>query len=56
MNPRNLEVILLYRDLIKVAKQFKDYNLRMYCLRKTRDEFRSNKDIDQLISTNQKEL
>jgi hypothetical protein len=49
MNPRTLEAFLLYRDLIKAANAFRDYNFRMYTLRRTRDEFRAKLPHPELI-------
>lgn len=52
----------LYKQIIKNANRFNDYNFRQYFLRKARTEFRANKDVadakvlDALISDAQKDL
>lgn len=40
MDVNKLKLIVMYRNLIKAANQFKDYNYRMYALRRTREDFR----------------
>jgi len=36
------QVIGLFRDFLRSGKSFKNYNLREYVLRKTREQFRKN--------------
>ncbi|XP_031568641.1 LYR motif-containing protein 4-like [Actinia tenebrosa] len=38
-------VLKLYRQLLREGQKFSDYNYREYALRRTRDGFKSNKDI-----------
>lgn len=39
----NEQVLHLYRQLVREAKSFPQYNYRMYALRKIRDEFEARK-------------
>ncbi|XVF54384.1 hypothetical protein PTKIN_Ptkin05aG0176900 [Pterospermum kingtungense] len=41
--PTRAEVLHLYRSLLRVARQFCDYNIREYTKRRTIDGFRENK-------------
>ncbi|XVE54734.1 hypothetical protein DITRI_Ditri03aG0105500 [Diplodiscus trichospermus] len=43
--PTRAEVLLLYRSLLRVARQFCDYNIREYSNRRTIDGFRDNKKL-----------
>lgn len=36
----------LYKQIIKNANRFNDYNFKQYFLRKARTEFKANKDAD----------
>ncbi|XP_073988716.1 LYR motif-containing protein bcn92 isoform X1 [Rhodnius prolixus] len=40
-----MEVIALYKNLLREASKFPAYNFRMYGFRRIRDGFRMNKDI-----------
>ncbi|XVF08978.1 hypothetical protein REPUB_Repub07fG0050700 [Reevesia pubescens] len=46
--PTRTEVLTLYRSLLRVARQFCDYNIREYTKRRTIDAFRDNKNITDL--------
>ncbi|XP_039035436.1 uncharacterized protein LOC120171888 [Hibiscus syriacus] len=39
------EVIQLYRSLLRVGRQFSDYNIREYSKRRTMDAFRDKKNL-----------
>lgn len=39
------KALSLYKQLIKESKKFSSYNYRHYALRKTRHEFKENKEI-----------
>ncbi|KAE8707431.1 putative Synaptosomal associated protein [Hibiscus syriacus] len=41
--PTRIDVLQLYRSLMRVARQFCDYNIREYTKRRTIDAFRDNK-------------
>ncbi|KAH1114812.1 hypothetical protein J1N35_008190 [Gossypium stocksii] len=43
--PMRREVLQLYRSLLRVARQFCDYNIREYSKRRTMDAFRDNKNL-----------
>mmetsp|Transcript_17102 Transcript_17102/g.26640 ORF Transcript_17102/g.26640 Transcript_17102/m.26640 type:complete len:96 (-) Transcript_17102:401-688(-) len=43
--PTKIEVLHLFRGIIKYGKMIKDYNFREYALRRTRDGFRSNQSL-----------
>ncbi|CCH60919.1 hypothetical protein TBLA_0D04220 [Henningerozyma blattae CBS 6284] len=43
--PSRLQVLSLYKQLIKNANHFSDYNFRNYFLRRTRDTFKANKSL-----------
>ncbi|XVF50033.1 hypothetical protein PTKIN_Ptkin04bG0062800 [Pterospermum kingtungense] len=43
--PTRAEVLQLYRSLLRVARQFCDYNIREYTKRRTFDAFRDNKSL-----------
>ncbi|KAK5846314.1 hypothetical protein PVK06_002597 [Gossypium arboreum] len=43
--PMRREVLQLYRSLLRVARQFGDYNIREYSKRRTMDAFRDNKNL-----------
>ncbi|MBA0689333.1 hypothetical protein Goari_007065 [Gossypium aridum] len=43
--PTRTEVLQLYRSLLRVARQFCDYNIREYSKRRTIDAFRDNKNL-----------
>ncbi|KAK5777094.1 uncharacterized protein LOC108479670 [Gossypium arboreum] len=43
--PTRTEVLQLYRSLLRVARQFSDYNIREYSKRRTIDAFRDNKNL-----------
>ncbi|KAK8604558.1 hypothetical protein V6N13_099496 [Hibiscus sabdariffa] len=43
--PTRTEVLQLYRSLLRVARQFCDYNIREYTKRRTIDAFRDNKNL-----------
>ncbi|XP_023656034.1 LYR motif-containing protein 4 [Paramormyrops kingsleyae] len=40
------QVLSLYKILLKESKQFPSYNYRTYALRRVRDAFRENKNVD----------
>ncbi|KPP66124.1 LYR motif-containing protein 4-like [Scleropages formosus] len=40
------QVISLYRMLMKESKKFPSYNFRTYALRRVRDGFRANRNVD----------
>lgn len=42
---KNPAVLRLYRELVKEAEKFPQYNYRMYSLRKINDQFDSKKDL-----------
>mmetsp|Transcript_18963 Transcript_18963/g.33919 ORF Transcript_18963/g.33919 Transcript_18963/m.33919 type:complete len:90 (+) Transcript_18963:113-382(+) len=35
----------LYRNMLRQANQYKDYNFRLYILRRVRDQFKSRKNV-----------
>ncbi|CDK28673.1 unnamed protein product [Kuraishia capsulata CBS 1993] len=39
------QVLSLYRQFLRNASKFEDYNFRNYFLRKSRDEFKKHKDV-----------
>mmetsp|Transcript_99894 Transcript_99894/g.242959 ORF Transcript_99894/g.242959 Transcript_99894/m.242959 type:complete len:92 (-) Transcript_99894:106-381(-) len=39
------EALSLYRNLLRQARVFKDYNFREYALRRTRDGFRAHQSL-----------
>ncbi|GMJ00031.1 hypothetical protein like AT5G61220 [Hibiscus trionum] len=43
--PTRTEVLHLYRSLLRVARQFGDYNIREYTKVRTSDAFRDNKSL-----------
>ncbi|GLT25232.1 hypothetical protein SLA2020_003760 [Shorea laevis] len=43
--PTRNEVLWLYRSLLRVARQFCDYNIREYTKRRTIDAFRHNQKL-----------
>ncbi|KAL4383330.1 hypothetical protein GQ457_15G006110 [Hibiscus cannabinus] len=43
--PTRTEVLHLYRSLLRVARQFCDYNIREYTKRRTVDAIRDNKNL-----------
>ncbi|XP_010258134.1 PREDICTED: LYR motif-containing protein 4 [Nelumbo nucifera] len=43
--PSRAEVLSLFRSLLRVARQFSDYNIREYTKRRTIDSFRQNRDL-----------
>lgn len=45
MSGTRLKVLSLYKNLIRESRKFNSYNYRMYAIRKTRDEFRSNQKV-----------
>ena len=44
------EALSLYRNLLRTGKKFPNYNIREFVLRKTRQEFRINRDIQEAES------
>lgn len=45
--PTRRQVLSLYKQFIKSSSQFSDYNFREYFLRRSRDTFKSNKDVNE---------
>lgn len=45
VTPTRPQVLKLYKQFVKNAKQFSDYNFREYFLRRTRSGFKENKSI-----------
>ena len=43
--PVRSEVLLLFRSLLRTAREFADYNIREYTKRRTVDAFRQNRDL-----------
>lgn len=43
--PTRSEVLLLFRSLLRTARQFNDYNVREYTKRRTIDGFRQNRTL-----------
>lgn len=43
--PARAEILHLFRSLLRVARQFPDYNIREYAKRRTIDGFRRNKSL-----------
>ncbi|KAJ4713131.1 LYR motif-containing protein [Melia azedarach] len=43
--PTRAEILGLYRSLIRVAREFRDYNIREYTKRRTVDGFRENQKL-----------
>ncbi|KAE8655209.1 tropomyosin-like isoform X1 [Hibiscus syriacus] len=43
--PMRIEVLHLYRTLLRVGRQFSDYNIGEYSKRRTMDAFRDNKNL-----------
>ncbi|XP_044486071.1 LYR motif-containing protein 4 [Mangifera indica] len=43
--PTRTDILGLYRSLLRVAREFPDYNIREYTKRRTIDGFRENKDL-----------
>jgi len=43
--PARVTVLNLYRQMLKASKSFNSYNFREYSLRRTREEFRTNKNV-----------
>ena len=41
------EALSLYRNLLRTGKKFPNYNIREFVLRKTRQEFRRNRDLQE---------
>nr|GMC92420.1 LYR motif-containing protein 4 [Ipomoea batatas]GMD92432.1 LYR motif-containing protein 4 [Ipomoea batatas] len=41
--PSRLQVLSLFRSLLRTARDFPDYNMREYTKRRTMDAFRQNK-------------
>ncbi|XP_054621619.1 LYR motif-containing protein 4 [Dunckerocampus dactyliophorus] len=44
--PSSAQVISLYRMLLRESSNFPSYNYRTYALRRVRDAFRANKQVD----------
>ncbi|KAJ9090499.1 hypothetical protein DSO57_1001957 [Entomophthora muscae] len=47
LKPSKNQVLSLYRNLLRASKGFHGYNFQQYAIRRTKDSFRSNKDIDE---------
>ncbi|QLG73841.1 hypothetical protein HG535_0F03520 [Zygotorulaspora mrakii] len=45
VSPSRRQVLRLYKQLIKNANQFNDYNFREYFLRRARNTFKENKSV-----------
>ncbi|KAJ4717892.1 LYR motif-containing protein [Melia azedarach] len=45
MAPTRAEIMGLYRSLIRAAREFCDYNIREYTMRRTVDGFRKNQKL-----------
>ncbi|KAK7114980.1 hypothetical protein V1264_000935 [Littorina saxatilis] len=45
MSATRSQVLSLYKHILREGKKFVDYNFRMYAVRRTKDQFRSNKEI-----------
>ncbi|KAI4346649.1 hypothetical protein L6164_007528 [Bauhinia variegata] len=43
--PSRSEILSLFRSLLRVARQFSDYNIREYTKRRTIDGFRQNRNL-----------
>nr|DAD34991.1 TPA_asm: hypothetical protein HUJ06_005631 [Nelumbo nucifera] len=43
--PTRAEVLYLFRSLLRIAREFSDYNIREYTKRRTIDAFRQNRDL-----------
>ncbi|KAG5618499.1 hypothetical protein H5410_018323 [Solanum commersonii] len=44
-SPSRVEVLTLFRSLLRTAREFPDYNVKEYTKRRTIDGFRQNKDL-----------
>ncbi|KAB5587170.1 hypothetical protein PHYPO_G00009810 [Pangasianodon hypophthalmus] len=44
--PSRTQVLALYRMLLRESKKFPAYNYRTYALRKVRDAFRENRNVE----------
>ncbi|KAH9503498.1 LYR motif-containing protein 4 [Bulinus truncatus] len=44
--PTKSKILSLYKQLMKEGKKMTDYNFRMYAIRRTRDAFKENKQIN----------
>ncbi|KAM3269162.1 LYR motif-containing protein 4 [Capsicum chacoense] len=44
-SPSRVEILTLFRSLLRTARDFPDYNIREYTKRRTIDGFRQNKDL-----------
>lgn len=40
-----MKTLQLYREILRKANQFNNYNFRCYAIRRARDGFRSNRDL-----------
>ncbi|XP_021751662.1 LYR motif-containing protein 4B-like [Chenopodium quinoa] len=45
--PARAEILHLFRSLLRVARQFPDYNIREYAKRRTIDAFHHNKSLSE---------
>ncbi|KAK7493783.1 hypothetical protein BaRGS_00014924 [Batillaria attramentaria] len=45
MTSTRLQVLLIYKKLLREGRNFTDYNFRTYALNKVRNEFRANKNV-----------
>ncbi|XP_042484779.1 LYR motif-containing protein 4 [Macadamia integrifolia] len=43
--PSRAETLALFRSLLRIARDFSDYNIREYTKRRTIDGFRQNRDL-----------
>ena len=57
--PTRHRVLQTYRTMLRAAKQFPVYSFREHALRRTREEFRTNKDLvepDRIMAAFQRKL
>ncbi|XP_057521758.1 uncharacterized protein LOC130801855 [Amaranthus tricolor] len=51
--PSRAEILQLFRSLLRVTRQFPDYNIREYAKRRTIDAFHLNKSLSDTSSISQ---
>ncbi|CAO2816353.1 unnamed protein product [Amaranthus hypochondriacus] len=51
--PPRAEILHLFRSLLRVARQFPDYNIREYAKRRTIDAFHNNKSLSDASAISQ---
>ncbi|XP_044745606.1 LYR motif-containing protein 4 [Coccinella septempunctata] len=46
MSPNRIQILSLYKTLLREASKFSSYNFRNYALRRIKDSFKENKNLN----------